>query len=53
VKAFRNIQLVRIGLVILVDWEHETGINHIAPVPTTYPVTQVGYNTMPAMYMKN
>ncbi len=30
VKASINIQVVRIGLVISVDWEHETRMDHIA-----------------------
>jgi hypothetical protein len=48
-----GVQLVRIGLVKSVDCEHETGMDHIAPAPTTYLVTQVGYNPMLVMYNKN
>jgi hypothetical protein len=50
VKASINIQVVRIRLVISVDWEHETRMDHIAPAPT---ITQVGYNTVLFMYKKN
>jgi hypothetical protein len=46
VKASINIQMVRIRLVISVDWEQGTGMDHIAPAPTAYPVTQEGYNTV-------
>ncbi len=43
--ASLNIQLARIGLVISVEWEHGTGgMDHIAPTPTTNPMTQVGQN---------
>ncbi len=52
-KVSRNIQLMRIGLVTSKDWEHGIRMDHTAPVPTTYPVTQVGYNTMLAMYKNN
>jgi hypothetical protein len=52
VKASINIQLMRIGLVISVDWEHGTGMDHIAPSPTAYHVTQVGHITVLAMYKK-
>ncbi len=38
-----NILLVRVGLVISVDREHGTELNHIASVTATHPVTQVGY----------
>jgi hypothetical protein len=48
-----NIQLVRIGLVISVGWEHGTKVDNIAPEPTPYHMSQVGYNTMLAMYEKN
>jgi hypothetical protein len=53
-KRYRriNIQLVRIKLVISVDREHGTGIGHITPAATTYPVTQVGHTTVLAMYKK-
>jgi hypothetical protein len=34
VKASINIQMVRIGLVISVDWEQGTGMDYIAPAPT-------------------
>jgi hypothetical protein len=50
VMASMNIRQLRIRLVILVDWEHGTGMDHTAPVPTTYLVTQEGCNTMLAMY---
>jgi hypothetical protein len=46
VKASINIRLVRIGLVISVDWEHGTGMDHIAPAPTTYPMIYVSHITM-------
>ncbi len=54
VKQSINIQLVRNGLVILVDCS-KLGVrmDHIVPASTTYPVTQVGYITMLAMYKKN
>jgi hypothetical protein len=56
VKASIKIWLVRIGrigLVISVDWEHGTRIDHIAPAPTTYPVTEVGHTSALAMYKNN
>jgi hypothetical protein len=40
-KASINIQLVRIGLVISVDWEPGTGVVHIAPSPTPHFMTQI------------
>ncbi len=43
VKVSVNIQLVRIGLVTSVDWEHGTTMDCITPAPTKYPLTQVGY----------
>jgi hypothetical protein len=46
VKASINIQLVRTRIVIQVDREHGTGTDHIAPAPTTYSVTRIGYNTV-------
>jgi hypothetical protein len=46
VKASINTQLVRIGLVISLDWEHGTSMDHIAPAATTYPMTISGYDTM-------
>jgi hypothetical protein len=46
VTASINIQLVRIGLVISVDWQHGTGMNHIAPASTACPMAQVGHTTM-------
>jgi hypothetical protein len=36
-RAPRNIQLVRVGLVISVDWEHGTGVDHIVKAPATLP----------------
>ncbi len=48
-----NIQLVRIGLVSKVDWEHGSKVDNIASVPTTYPMTQAGYNAVFAMYKEN
>jgi hypothetical protein len=51
VKASLNIQLVRIGLMISVDWEHVIGMGHIAPVPTTCPVTQVGHTTVVSPFL--
>jgi hypothetical protein len=53
VTASINIELVRIGLVRSVDWKLGTGIDHIAPAPTTYPMTQVGYDTVFAMYKES
>jgi hypothetical protein len=35
VKASINIQLVRIGLEVSIDWEHGIGMDHIVPAPTT------------------
>jgi hypothetical protein len=41
-----------VGLVMSVYWEH--GLEWTpSRTPTAYPVTQVGYNTMLAMYKKN
>ncbi len=48
-KASINIQLVKIGLVISVDWEYD----HITPTTNAYTVTQVGYNTVLVMYKTN
>jgi hypothetical protein len=48
-----NIQLARIGLVRSVEWEHGAGMDHIESARTTYPVTQVGYDTMLVMYTEN
>ncbi len=48
-----NIQLVTIGLVMSVHWEHGAGTGHIAPTPTSYPVTQVGHDTVPVMCKEN
>jgi hypothetical protein len=39
----RNTLLVRTGLVISVDCEHETRMDHIASASSTCPITQVGY----------
>ncbi len=36
-RAHRNIDLVRVGLVISVDWEQETGLDHIVKAPATLP----------------
>ncbi len=44
-KVSLDIGLVRNGLVISVDWEHGTGMDHTAPATST-PVTQVGHTTM-------
>jgi hypothetical protein len=33
---------VRLGLVISVDQEHETGMNHVTSRPAKHTVTQVG-----------
>jgi hypothetical protein len=52
-KACINIQLVRIELVTLIDWEHGIGMHNIEPAPATHHVIQVGYNTELAMYKKN
>jgi hypothetical protein len=51
-KAFVNIQLVRIELVISVDQEHGTRIDHIVAAPPTHPVTQAGHTAMPAIVEK-
>jgi hypothetical protein len=37
VRAFINIQLVRVGLVISVDREHGIGIDHVVPAMATPP----------------
>jgi hypothetical protein len=42
VKASTNIQLVRIGLVISVDYEHGDRIDRLVPAPAIRSVTQVG-----------
>ncbi len=42
VTASINTQLVRNGLVISVDYEHETTIDHIASASATHLMTQVG-----------
>jgi hypothetical protein len=36
-----------------VDWEHGTRIDQISPAPTTYPKTQVGYDTVLVMCKEN
>ncbi len=41
VRASINTQLVRVGLVISVDLEHGTGMDHMKSAPATHPVTQV------------
>jgi hypothetical protein len=41
-----NIHLARVGLVISVNREHGTGMEHIEPAPATHPVTQVGYTAV-------
>ncbi len=51
-KVSVNIQLVRIGLVILVDREHGIGMDHIVSAPTQDPMTQVICTTVLAMYKK-
>jgi hypothetical protein len=48
-----NIQLVSIGLVRSVDWEQGSGMDHILPVPTTYPMTQVVYDIVLVMCKEN
>jgi hypothetical protein len=52
-KVFMNMQLARIKLVMPVDREHGSRMDHTVLEPTTYPMTQVGYNFMLAMYKKN
>ncbi len=42
VRAPINTRLVRVGLVISVDREHGTWMDHIAYAPATHSVTQVG-----------
>ena len=43
----RNTLLVRTGLVISVDCEHETRMDHMMSVSATHPRTQVGYHKSP------
>jgi hypothetical protein len=43
VRVSINIWLVRVGLVISVDQEHGTEMDHITSVTATHLVTQVGY----------
>ncbi len=43
---------MRNGLVIPVDWERGTRMDLILPAPH-YPLTQVGYSTVLAKYIKN
>jgi hypothetical protein len=45
-RASINMKSARIGLVRSVNWDHGTRMDHIVPAPTTYSVTQVGYNIM-------
>jgi hypothetical protein len=42
-RASFNIQLVSVELVISVDQEHGTGIDHIVVCASYTPVAQVGY----------
>jgi hypothetical protein len=49
VRASRNIELVRIGLVRSVDFEHESKMDLFTSSTTTHPVNQVGYNVILAM----
>ncbi len=42
-KASINTQLERNGLIISVDCEHKTRMDHIVSASATHPVTQVGY----------
>ncbi len=51
-KASMNPQLVRIGLVLFVDCEHETGMDHIVSASATHHVTQVVYVAMHRYIMK-
>jgi hypothetical protein len=44
---------VKIRIVLSVDWEYGTGMNHIAPASTKYPMTQGVYYIVSAMYKKN
>jgi hypothetical protein len=43
VRVTINIELVRVGLVISIDREHGTGVNHIVSVAATNPGIQVCY----------
>jgi hypothetical protein len=38
-----NIWLVRVGIVVSVDREHGTGVDHITSALATHSVTQVDY----------
>jgi hypothetical protein len=46
VRVTINIELVRVGLVISVDQEHGTGVNHIVSVAATNPGIQVCYTAV-------
>jgi hypothetical protein len=52
VKTSMNPQLVGIGLVISVDCDHETGVDHILSASATHHVTQVVYVAMHRYIMK-
>jgi hypothetical protein len=43
VRAYIDIQLVRVGLGISVDREHGTRMKGIMSAPATHPVIQLGY----------
>jgi hypothetical protein len=45
-KLSLNIQLMRNGLVILVDCEHGTRMKHIASASATNPMTRAGHTVM-------
>jgi hypothetical protein len=53
VKASINVQLVKIRIVLSVDWEYGTGMDYIAPASTKYPMTQGVYYIVSAMNKKN
>ncbi len=45
-KTSINTQLVRIQLIISVDWEHEIELDQMASATATLPVTEVGHTAM-------
>jgi hypothetical protein len=52
VRASRNIELARIGLVRSVDCEHESEMALFASATTTHPINQVDYKVILAMYRR-
>ncbi len=51
-RASIKTQLVRIELVILVDWEHRAGMDCIESPPATHPVTEVGHAALTVIVEK-